>query len=134
MRGAPEPLRHGLVSGLCLVTHNVVVIGADSAGAGLLGATLASFAVVVGLGYSLHARYTFAVAPSWRGFARYAGAMAASVPLSLLLLGLFVEVVGWRMAVAAPTATLLMLAVNYGLSRWSVAGSILLPKLRQEGA
>lgn len=112
--------RYLIVSGACMATHILIMIATDRTGAGFAAGVTLSFCVVVVLGYLLHSRYTFVVARDAGSFARYGLAMAAALPMSVGLLYLLFRVFGWPMPVAAPAATLAMLAVNYLTSRWAI--------------
>jgi len=118
----PLTARYGLVSGLCLLAHNIIMVVADWLRLALPLGLIASFGLVVAIGYILHGRYTFIALHSWEGLARYAAAMAASLPLSTGLIWIFSRVLCWPMPIAAPTATFAMLAVNFTTSRWAIRG------------
>lgn len=108
------------VGGACAGLHNLVMIGGDRLGAPFPPLILVSYALVVVVGYALHARVTFGEPARWAAFGRYAVAMAGSIPTTFaLLLGLRT---GLRlpMVLASPTATVLMLAVNFLVSRWAI--------------
>ena len=111
--------KYAAVSGISLLTHNVVMIVADSMGANLLVAVLASFCIVVVIGYILHTRFTFDGNLGWRGFARYVVAMSLNIPLALLTTGFWREL-GLPMVFAAPLSTAMMMVFNYIFSRWAV--------------
>lgn len=122
MTRLPLPLRYALVSGLCLITHNLIMIVADRLDLALPLGVIASFGLVVAIGYVLHSRYTFLALHGWQSFARYAAAMAANLPLSIALIWIFARVLFWPMPIAAPIATFAMLAVNFITSRWAIRG------------
>lgn len=111
---------HIAVSAACLVTHNAVMIGADFAGVSLAAAMLASFCVVVVLGYSLHSLITFREQLSWHGLQRYTAAMSANLVMAFALTFLLRDAFALPMIIAAPAASILMIAVNFLLSRWAI--------------
>jgi len=122
MRGAPVISRYALTAAACMIMHNVIMIAGDAAGLAMPVAVLLSFCVCVLLGFALHSRYTFAVRGDGAGLLRYTLAMAANVPLTILLLWLFFTFLRLPMAVASPAATLVLLVVNFFASRWAIAG------------
>jgi putative flippase GtrA len=113
-----------------MVMHNGIMIAADRAGLSLLEAAATSFCILAVIGYLLLSVFVFTQGRSWRGFIRYTGAMAANFPLSTGLIWLFFVAAGQPMAIAAPASTLVMVLVNYGLSRWAIAGRLQQPLLQ----
>jgi putative flippase GtrA len=113
--------RYLVVAAICMIAHNLIVIGGDSAGLQMPVAVFISFCVVVLLGFALHSRYTFSVKGDGRSLLRYTAAMALNLPFNILLLWLLFDLMRWPMVVASPVATLIMLAVNFFASRWAIA-------------
>jgi putative flippase GtrA len=114
-------IRYGSVSGLSLLTHNAVMIGADAVGAHLIIAVIASYCVVVVLGYILHCRITFVSTITWSGFGRYAAAMLMNIPLAFVTTGFWQHWIGLPMMLAAPLSTAMMVVFNYFASRWATS-------------
>ena len=114
--------RYAVVAGSCLLMHNAIMIAADRAGLSLLQAAITSFCIMVVTGYLLLSAFVFRGTRSWRGFARYTGAMAANFPVSTGITWFFLAPLHQSMAVAAPAATLIMVAVNYVASHWAILG------------
>jgi putative flippase GtrA/SAM-dependent methyltransferase len=115
-------LVYGAIAGMCLLLHNATMIAADRAGVPLLAAVLLSFALVAPTGYALHSRLTFREPMRLRALLRYGLAMSANVPLAFVTTWVWHTLVGMPMIWAAPLASACMLAVNFVLSRWAVAG------------
>ncbi len=115
-------LVYGAVAGCCLLLHNATMIAADRAGAPLLAGVLLSFMLVALTGYALHSRFTFREPMRLRALLRYGLAMSANVPLAFVTTWVWHTPVGLPMVWAAPLASISMLALNYGLSRWAIAG------------
>jgi 2-polyprenyl-3-methyl-5-hydroxy-6-metoxy-1,4-benzoquinol methylase/putative flippase GtrA len=113
---------YGLVAGTCLLLHNATIIAANGAGAPLLAGVLLSFAVVALSGYALHSRLTFREPMRLRGLLQYGLAMSANVPLAFATTWVWHTRVGMPMIWAAPLASACMVAVNFVLTRWAVAG------------
>ncbi len=113
---------YGAVAGLCLLLHNATLIAADRAGAPLIAGVLLSFALVALTGYALHSRLTFRRQMGMRAFLRYALAMSANVPLAFGTTWVWHVPLGLPMIWAAPLASGCMLAFNFALSRWAIAG------------
>ncbi len=114
------PSLYVAVAGFCILLHNAVMILAESAGFPLWAGVLLSFAIVAAAGYVLHARLTFRQPVALLGFARYAVAMSANIPLAFVTTWLFLDQIGLPMPIAAPLASLCMLAVNFVLGRWAI--------------
>lgn len=114
-------LRYLLVSGICMAVNVIVLIVADRAGLALAPAFVLSFAIVVAIGYLLHSRVTFAIAPTAASFAQYLLAMATMIPVSAAWLWLFAKALAWPMPLAAPAGALATAAVNVLLVRWTFA-------------
>ena len=115
--------RFGGVSAICLGLHNLILIASDAAAIGYRCALLASFAIVVVVGFFLHSRYTFRTAMTWSGFARYAVALVANIPMQWVLLWALIDRIHLSMLTAAPVSTISMVAINFTASRWALRPS-----------
>lgn len=109
-----------LVSGICLLLHNVVMIAAIHGGAPLVIAVGLSFCIVVVTGYVLHSLLSFRQPLSLARFWRYAAAMSLNMPLALVTIWLWKDIAGCPVVVAVPLATLTMLAANSLFSYWAI--------------
>lgn len=117
---ARTSLAYLAVAGWCLVLHNVILIAAHFLAVPLWLAILISFAAVVVTGYGLHAFLTFRQRLSLSAFARYAIAMSGNIPLAYLATWFWYAAVKLPMPLAAPIASVCMIAVNFLLSRWAI--------------
>ena len=115
------PIVYGGVAALCLALHNAVLIVADHTGLPLLAGVMISFVLVSAMGYVLHSLLTFRQPMSPLRFGRYALAMVGNIPLAFAATWLWRDAVGLPMVVAAPLASVMMLAVNFIASRWAIA-------------
>ncbi len=126
-----------IVIGLaCAVLHNIIMLSLDRFNVHYVLSSAASYLVVVGTGYALHASVTFREPKSLRAFLRYAVAMAANYPATVALLFLMCDLVGLPIIIAVPVATVIMLAWNFFASRWSIASRAEPtgdPRVRPEG-
>ena len=111
---------YGIVAGLCVAAHLVIMIGGDLLGAHFVLSTTVSFVTCVLIGYSLHSRFTFIREMSFAGLLRYALAMAFNFPLSIIAVWFFYELLGQPMIIAAPASTLVMTLYNFITSRWAI--------------
>ena len=109
-----------LVSALCLVAHNLVINVMYGLGFHLISAVIVSFVVVVPIGYLFHCRLTFREQLYWFRFQKYAGAMAGNIPLSYINIWFLHEVAGLKIVWSSLSASIIMVAVNYLLSRWAI--------------
>jgi putative flippase GtrA len=116
-----NPLRFALVGLACALAHNAIVLGLDRWHVHYAVSSALSFAIVVVLGYALHVRFTFEHDARGASFWRYAAGMAANYPLTLGLLFLMCDFASWPVAVAAPLATIALIAWNFCASRWAIA-------------
>jgi putative flippase GtrA len=122
--------RYAVVAGSCLILHNLIMITADHFGLTMWQAAATSFCIMVVTGYLLLCLFVFRGARSWRGFFRYATAMAANFPLSTGLLWLLFMPLHQPMAIAAPTVTVVMVVINYLASHWAITGKRPSPSLK----
>ena len=106
-----------LVSGVCLLLSNVVLIVADRSGCSLLVSFLLAYSIVVVTGYLLHSLISFRRPFGVAAFGRYAFAMAANIPLMFAALWIWRHLVALPMSSSAPIATGCMVLVNFMLCR-----------------
>ena len=66
--------------------------------------------------------FGFRTHPTVLSFARYLGAMAFNLPLSIMLLFLFHDLAHLPMIIASPLATIALFVANYFLSAWAIVG------------
>jgi len=123
MKAFALPARFVVVGLVCAGLHNAIVIAGAWAHVHYVISCAVSYVVVVGVGFALHAGYTFQQQPSLQSFLRYALSMAANYPFTLALLFLMCDVGGWPVALAAPIATVLMVGWNFLASRWAIVRS-----------
>lgn len=108
------------IAGLCLVLHNLVMIVADHVSAPLWLGVLLSFTIVGSTGYVLHGHFTFRQRLTVIAFCRYALAMSANIPLALVATWAWRDQIGLPMPIAAPLASICMLAINFALARFAI--------------
>lgn len=113
-----------IVAGLCLVVHNSILIVTDALGFSLHVIVFSSFVVVATVGYIGHSLATFARPLNWRGFFRYSAAMTANIPIIFGLVWFIRDFLGLPMLLVAPLSSVLMLVINYCLSRWAILRSV----------
>jgi putative flippase GtrA len=123
MKSLALPTRFLVVGLFCAVAHNAIMLGADRWHIHYAVSCAISYVVVVLLGFALHVRFTFQETPSLGSFWRYAVSMAANYPFTLALLFLMCDVAGLSVVIAAPVATVLMMAWNFAASRWAIVRS-----------
>lgn len=115
------PFAYGAVAVLCILLHNGVMIAGDRVGLDLWILVLISFVVVSVTGYLLHGRFTFRQPLALGRYFRYALAMSANIPLAFVTTWFWHDQLGFEMTLAAPLASLCMIAINFVLSRWAVS-------------
>ena len=112
--------RYTLISFVCALLHNAVLIAADAAGLGIVACQAASAAVLLPVGFCLQSRYTFACERSWRGFACYSAALISNFPLALLVLWLSRDLAALPMWIAAPVSSIVLYCWNFATSIWAL--------------
>jgi putative flippase GtrA len=120
MKALALPSRFLAVGLICAVAHNAIMLGAHRWHVHYAVSCAISYVLVVLLGFALHVRFTFQQALSFAAFWRYAVSMAANYPVTLALLFLMCDVAGLSVVIAAPVATVLMMAWNFLASRWAI--------------
>jgi putative flippase GtrA len=115
---------YAIVSGLCLLISNVVLIAGDWAKLPLSISIGFSYLFVVIIGYVLHSAVSFSRPLALAGFGRYALAMSVNIPLAFGAVWLWRDAIALPMVWAAPLATLCSTGVNFVLSRWAVLGGL----------
>jgi putative flippase GtrA len=112
---------YAMVSGLCWLISNAILIASDRANFPLSLSIGLSYMLVVVIGYLLHSWISFRQALSLPAFGRYALAMSLNIPLAFAAIWLLRDAVGLPMLWAAPLATGCTTAINFVLSRWAVS-------------
>lgn len=111
---------YGLVSIICFVLNNLLLIGMDRLGQPLwLTLTVSAISMIL-LGYFLQSFLTFGVTPNWPAFGRYTLMMLPNLPAAYGLLWLLNDRLSIPMHYAAPAATTLMLIWNAAGSTWAL--------------
>jgi len=116
----PAFLAYGLVSGLCLLLNNAVLILGDRVGLPVAVTVPLSFLLCGLAGYLLHSRISFRQPLNLRSLLRYGFAMSGNIPLAFAGLWLWHDLARLPMALAAPLATICILSINYLLVQWAV--------------
>lgn len=117
---ARTPFIYFAVAGICIVLHNGLLIAGDAMGLPLWASVLASFLLVVTVGYVLHGLFTYSQPLTVASFARYGIAMSANIPLAFVIIWLWKNIGGLSMIYAAPIASACMLAINFLLGAWAM--------------
>jgi putative flippase GtrA len=105
----------------CALLHNAIMIAGAWLGAHYVASSLASFVVVVLVGYWLHTAFTWPRAARGRvSLARYTLTMSANLPLFIAGMFVFVDLGGLPVPIAAPLVTVLLMAFNFVGSRWAL--------------
>ena len=105
--------RFVMVSGLCALLSNILVIALGHYGCGYVTASLLAFGPVLLVGYVLHTTLTFEIRASYSSFFKYALAMALNFPLWIVGLFVFCDILKVAVAIAAPATTVLVFLFNY---------------------
>jgi putative flippase GtrA len=111
--------RYLTVGASCTLLHLAIMIVGDLAGLHYVSSSIISFVTVTVFGYVLHSGWTYPQSERSRAsFVRYLTTVSANFPLSLAGLFVFVDLLGFPVAIAAPVVTVLLVAFNFLASRW----------------
>lgn len=116
--------RYGLVSLLCVLINNLLLIGFDSIGLHYSLCVLLSVATMLPLGFFLQGSFTFGADLHWPAFRRYALALIGNLPLAVGLMWLIRDLAAAPMVIAAPTVTIIAFGLNFIASHWALAPAI----------
>jgi len=116
----PKNLRYVAVGVLCAALNNLALIVATAAGLNYLSAVFITCPPLLAIGYLIHARITFRIAPSFRAFLRYCAAMLANYPLWIGLMFLLCDVMRLPIVIAGPSGTALMFFWNFLSTHWAI--------------
>ena len=105
--------RYIVVGATCAVINNVLLIGLVFAGLSTVTANAISLVPMFFIGYGLHVTVTFDVKPSLTGLLRFSAWLIASLPLSMLILFILVDLLHVSITLAAPIGTVLVFVWNY---------------------
>ena len=111
---------YGVVSVVCFVLNNLLLIGMDALGQPLWLTLAVSATAMILLGFVLQSFFTFEAPLSWPAFGRYTLMMLPNIPLAYGLLWLLHDRLSMPMHFAAPIATTLMLLWNAAGSAWAL--------------
>jgi putative flippase GtrA len=112
--------RYGIVSLICYLTNNLLLIGLDRLGAPLWLSLILSAAAVISLAFLLHARITYSSPVSWPSFGRYVLVQLPNVPIVYLLLWSLNDGLALPMVYSAPIVTTTLVGWNALGSFWAL--------------
>jgi len=113
-------LRYGIVSLICFIVNNALLIGLDAMHVPLGLTLLISAGLMILLGFVLQALITFSVPLTWAAFGRYTLVMLPNIPGAYILLWLLKIWLEVPMHYAAPIVTTIMLLWNGVGSVWAL--------------
>lgn len=108
-----------IVSGLCAILTNALVILGVHWGLGTAAASALSFGPVLIVGYALHSLFTFSARLS---LLRYTIAVALNFPIWTGGLFVFRDLLKMPIVIAAPLMTGLLFVWNFTSANWAVLG------------
>jgi putative flippase GtrA len=109
-----------MISVVCFVLNNLLLIGMDALGQPLWATLAVSATTMIILGFVLQSFFTFEARLNWPAFGRYTLMMLPNIPLAYALLWLLNDRLSMPMHFAAPIATTLMLLWNFAGSTWAL--------------
>ena len=111
--------RYVIISVVCALLHNGIMIGLDRLGAHYVVGQTASAAVLLPTGYLLQGQLTFNAKRSWRGFIRYSSALISNFPVAIAVLWLLCDMLRLDMIWASPISMVVLFVWNYFTSTWA---------------
>ncbi|MBV1831304.1 GtrA family protein [Komagataeibacter sp. AV436] len=120
MKGHRSKILFAVVSAICMMTHNIIMILLDFLGVPLLLAIVVSFGIVGGVGYAGHSSFVFRQPMSFPGFGRYILSMTMGVGVAIPIIYCWKVGLALPMWIAAPAASLCTTIINYLLVRWAI--------------
>jgi putative flippase GtrA len=111
---------YGIVSVVCFVTNNILLIWLDSLGRPLWLTLVISATTMILLGFVLQSNFTFEAPLNWPAFGRYTLMMLPNIPFAYGLLWVLNKAMAVPMYFAAPAATTIMLLWNAAGSTWAL--------------
>jgi len=108
------------VSLICVIFNNLLLIWLDSMSVHYTLSVIISAAVMIPLGFGLHARFTYTVEPTSSAFWRYASVLILNTPAAWLLFLVIHDCGGLPMVYAAPVVTGILFVWNYAASGWAI--------------
>lgn len=111
---------YGLVSIICFLLNNLLLIGMDALGQPLWLTLIVSATTMILLGFTLQSFLTFEAPLNWPAFGRYTLMMLPNLPFAYDMLWLLNERLAVPMHYAAPAATTVMLLWNAAGSTWAL--------------
>ncbi len=118
-----------IVSAVCVIIQNVVLLSSDLMGLHYATAVLISTSILIPVGFILQSNLTFENEKTWNAFMRYAGAMASNLPLSIALAWGICGVLQAPMLLASPAISACLFFWNYFTSKWALT-RITIPKAK----
>lgn len=119
-----KPSRYAVSGAICAILNNIILIGGDRLGMDYLPLVLLSWLIGGSTGFALHAKVSFRTKVRWRGYVQFMAGIALAIPVALAVIVLLTRVFGFPMAMAAPTATVAMIAYNYLNARLAILRSL----------
>ena len=120
-----QPARYLISGGACALANNALLIAGARAGLATAELSLLSFAIIGTAGYGAHVHFTFRQKAGWRSYARFMAGVALGVPVAFMLLLLLRDVMQVPMVLAAPIATIVLMAYNYISARLAIMRRLL---------
>lgn len=112
------------IGSFCALFNNVLLIWLDHIRVYYGISVVISAAIMIPMGFALHARFTYLVAPTAAAFARYASLQLCNTPAAWLLLLIIHDWNGLAMMYAAPIITIILFVWNYVLTGWALSGQV----------
>lgn len=112
--------RYSMVSAICLLLCTAVVPLLDLIGIHYVFATFLGFCLSALTGFTLHSRWTFGVERSFPAFVRYVSAVALNLPLTIILIGLGHDGIGFSITASSILASAILVIWNFVAVRWAI--------------
>ena len=94
--------RYLVVSGIFALLGMCILIGLDHLGLHYIPSLVLAYVTLVPASYFVHAGYTYRVPPEGNNLIKYMAAQAVNLPLAILLLYIFHDLLALPMTIASP--------------------------------
>lgn len=115
-----QTFRYSVVSAICLLLSMAMVPLLATVGVHYAFATFVGFCLSAITGFLLHSRWTFDVDRSFAAFARYVSAVALNLPLTVILIGLGHDIIGFSVGISTTMAAAVLVIWNFIAVRWAI--------------
>jgi putative flippase GtrA len=113
--------RYTIVSVICLIIQNIILISSDFTSLHYQTAVILSTIVLIPVGFLLQAYFTFSVERTFSAFFRYSVALSLNLPLTMLIAWILCGILKFPMMIASPVMSVMLYGWNYFATKWALS-------------